>query len=255
MKKDKILVKWSVTFAVLLIWTSLIIHGAMSAMAFSTNRDIYVQDLSDSPAKATKNKLIDYLFYHDFQIDDVTEEVPTSTCFLKAIGGESRLSSNILGERNRLSFHLDLPNAKLGSGAGTVLPDGKRIYFTFDIISSKQDLDMIHIVIDGNLHLKDTVLPLKNAYVTFDKNTNKVNLVSDDFVVEDMDADIISGCSSEVKDMYVLKDLGKRDKMRNIDEVRDLLEAYPQLLQNFAQLDTLFSKYWFLMLTSPTFVS
>lgn len=245
------IMKWSVTFVILTLWTTMVVSGAFTSAQGVT--ELYVQNEA-SIEKATSAQVEDILFTKAFSIEDVTQKIPSPTCNARSTGGEITYEGQVLQGKSDVHFHLELPNANLGSGEGSFQTADKRAYFTYNIVSLKKNTETLEIEIAGDLFDSGVKKPLMGT-ITLDKETQLITVSTPVLTIQDASGDIISGCLDEEKQVTTFIVGDDLETPRSIDEVREVLNNNPELINQFEGLKHLFTRYWWLGLTSPAFVS
>jgi hypothetical protein len=278
MSKIKLFFKWAFVFTILGAWSILIIGSSISGSVIKdSGNEFYIQtqelesqsvNLDTSLArrnyipfyiptnvgieKASSSEIIEFLFYHNFSIQKETQEVPEEKCSLRAKEGYLEIDGLRIDNRNRLSFKISLKNDHVGSGSLTVGKGDERFSLKFEISEIiKTDADSLSFRAEGDGKLGKRRLNSNEIVLNFDKINNKINISGvgdEDFQVMNMTPNFVRGCGMEEKTFYLISDEGERDERRSIEDVRSLLDDYPELISMNSKLRRLYKDYWWALL-------
>lgn len=254
--KIKFFFKWTFVFTILSLWTFLVLQSLSLGSAELFNRSnsllpIYIQT-SVGVEKASSSDLIDFLFNHDFEVEERNEFIPIKDCALRARGGTAEIDEANLGENNKLNFGLNY----LGNGNGELTSQKGRERMSLSFKSEEilqTDLEKLVFKAKGRGHLNREELNFHSIIVTFDKENNKVNILGEgdiDFMYSNMEVISLDGCLIEMKEFLLLTDNGELPQRRTIEEVRQLLNENPRFTEAYENLRRLFSDRWFVLASS-----
>lgn len=254
MGKIRLFFKWVFVFSILIIWTYFVVIGSITgnfAEGFAEGKEfipLYMQT-SAGIERAASSDLIDFLFYHNFDIENKTENIPSEDCSIR--GKNGKLSVEGLSfDDNKINFYVPLKNAGKGEGYITGQKGKNRFSLKFkikEILETNSENLKIRAEGKGNLNLKELNF---NLIINFDKENNKINVDSDNssLSASDMKVSFIDGCLNEEKSFYLFIDKGRLEKRRSIDDVRKLLSEHPELIENYENLRGLYKDYWWVTL-------
>ena len=246
--KVKLLFKWFFVFSVLIVWSYFVISNVVTgSFAKDFNFPVYLQ----TPVgieRASSSEVLDFLFNHNFEIQKKIENIPEDKCSLRAENGNLIINEKDLGNKNKLSFHINFANNK-GEGSLIGQKDRDRLSLSFDFKNLvKIDLNELILEASGKGNLNKEKLNFNSITLTLDKINKKISVSGDGLEATDMDASFIDGCGNEEKEFYVFVCNGLREERRSIEEVRMILDENPELIDMYGTLERLYKDYWWLIL-------
>jgi len=260
MGKVKLFFKWTFVFGVLSIWTFLVLQSLAARGLIDKDFNIPIYIKTDSGTEfANSASIIEMLFFHEFEIEKQIEIIPDSKCSLRGTGGVLEVNGIILEGENDVNLNIN----KLDKGKGSVSGGNNKNRFSskFDVSDVTQnDNEVLMFEGEASSKLNREKLNFSSIVGILDRNSSLLILYSegnssDEFRINDMNVNYVSGCSVEQKEFYLITDNGKLEKRRSIGDVRELLKERPELIDAYEGLKGLFNDYWWLIVTTPNFVS
>jgi hypothetical protein len=264
--------KWSFVFSVLILWTVFVFNGLID---FSDEREIIISqeyiaandvdsvnlearlpnlplyiESGSNVQKARSFDVINYLFRKNFDIEERSEIVSDSICSIRARNGIAKLNNIMYQDKNKVNFYLSLPQSARSQGSFSFSNGEERVSFQFIIedIVSDGDVSIYKISGDGR-HNREKFL--SDGILEIDKENNIINIALNeniDFYLSGMEINFKEGCGEHEENFYLMIEEEELEGLRSIEEVRDLLNEYPMLEQNFNGLGRLNKPYWILVL-------
>lgn len=246
--KTKILLKlFSISVFVLIFLIISSCFAANISAGSDFNIPIYIQT-SAGLQKTDYYDLVEILFNHNFEIQQQQGIISDEQCSLRAEAGTITIDS-IIFDKNSLSFNM------LGdSGTGILISqkDNNRVSLSFDIKEILEtNSEKLVFSAQGVVRLNKEEFEVDNIIISFDKINNKIEITSLEYkslILKDMQVTFTQGCSSEMKNFYLLVDNGLLGKSRSADEVVQILEDYPAFLDIYWNLEKLHKEKWWVHL-------
>ncbi|MCB9359045.1 hypothetical protein H6503_03890 [Candidatus Woesearchaeota archaeon] len=226
-------IMWTICFGVLLIWT-LYIASASSSM---NNGKIYVE--SEGVLKqATQSKVLELLFKHDISFTEKSM-LPESKCSIRARSDDAKANINIKIQ-------------EYPTGKGTITLTDSRTSYKLDVIKILNTGNVLSFETEGTLSYNRDRRYNVPASITVENG--KLHFTVDQINVE-LDVISLNGCDVVEEMSYVMIDNGELDEGRSIEEVRDILDDYDFITDEFEHITSLYKDYWWAVLATPVFVS
>lgn len=281
MRKVGLVAKWVFIFGILIVWTYFIVNSITAG--FAADPEIFVYDVNanqldgkmvevkeynlpiynDNVAgveRASSSEVFNVLFNYKFGIEQRVEEVPDESCSLRAGDGDIIVNEENFGKGTRLSYSITLKNNDLGAGQFVSSDKDSRLSLSLKakkVIKTNANELVTSATGEGSLDKKK--VKFSTITISFNKLTNKTSLNGNGKVLVDetmnvwenvsfnannMPTKIIEGCSVEIKDLYLIAKGDKLAEKRNIQEVREILDEHPELVDMYGKLDRLYKDYW-----------
>src|SRR3990167_567154 len=220
--KTKFFFKWTFVFGVLSIWSIFVIVGAVGGNFIGEfNIPIYKQT-SAGIERMSSDEIIEFLFKHDFDIEERNEFIPLAN---DGLGEGSIISS---GGENRLSLDFKVT----------------------EILNTDNESLVFDAVGEGRLNREN--VDFDNIHVEYNRANNYVLItgMGDENFFSSIPLEVYfkEGCSLNQESFYLFIDNGELDEKRSIDEVRETLDEHPELIDSFEGLRSLYNDYWWVTL-------
>lgn len=260
--KSKFLFKWLFVFAILSVWTFVVINSlygnvvnglpfVSAAESTSFNTPVYIQKEA-GVEMASSSDIITMLFKNDFEVQEQTgEDIPMKDCSLRGSGGSTEVNSLVLGDKGKVNF--DINYLAKGNGEFSI-QDENRNRFTLKFKTKeiiKTDEQQLIVNAEGSGRLNRGELNFDSVVFILDKNTNTVSILGSGdttFAIRDVPVEYLKGCLVEDKSYFLIIDNGKLEEQRSIDEVRSILAQHPEFVDSYENLNRLFSDYWWIVI-------
>jgi len=250
--KTKFFFKWTFVFGVLSIWSVFVIVGAVGGNFIGEfNIPIYKQT-SAGIERMSSDEIIEFLFKHDFDIEERNEFIPLESCSLRAEGGMIEINQNNL-TKNKISFFIPLANDGLGEGSIISSGGENRLSLDFkvtEILNTDNESLVFDAVGEGRLNREN--VDFDNIHVEYNRANNYVLItgMGDENFFSSIPLEVYfkEGCSLNQESFYLFIDNGELDEKRSIDEVRETLDEHPELIDSFEGLRSLYNDYWWITL-------
>ncbi|MFA5019683.1 MAG: hypothetical protein WC533_01145 [Candidatus Pacearchaeota archaeon] len=261
-QNSRLFLKWGVVFFILCIWTVLVVQGinfkasnglgfvSASELSGSFNLPIYIQT-DAGIEKMSSPEIINILFKHNFSSEKRNQEIPMKSCSLRASDGNVILIGNNFNNKNKLNFNLN----EYGNGDGslTAQDNKERISMSFKPVKIiRITSDSLVFSAKGRMHTDNDNIDLDMIF-KLNKTSNSISISESNnfsFSAENMKITFADGCSNKIEDFILINDNGELEEERSIEEVRQLLNENPELIDAYEGLRRLFSDYWWMILPS-----
>jgi hypothetical protein len=190
-----------------------------------------------------------YLFKKDFSIELQENIVNAESCSVRAEQGITSFREQIFRD-NSLNFYLALPNAVDSTGSLTFENSEHHVSYRFrvkEILSA--NLQEIVLAVEGE-GSQDGFPFTSEGTIRLDKLSETISLSLEDIALDAQNLQITfkKGCFNEIKMFYIITNNGDLEDRRSIKEIREFLDQYLMIEDNFESLGILKREYWALVL-------